>query len=546
MRSSYSAQRSKTILISLLLLFVLVLTSCAPAPAGTTSTTAPAGSSATAAPQPQVQPTVAQTPAEPEAPYEITIFMPFFQQEPPATEGNPLLDYVHEKLNIKLIYNWVPNGEVANKFNVLMASNEMSMIMSGGTTAQASFVRLANLGSFWDITEMVEEFPVITEKLMNPATASSSLLNGRRYFLPSQSPDARIGMLYREDWVENLGMTLPDNLSSQDFYDLCKAFTEGDPDGDGKNDTSGYAYCDDQNKETAFGFTTIAVFNGAPNGFGIRDGKIIYDVQTQEYLDTLNLMNDMYENGYLISDFATLSSGAKYNPMLEERAGLMFTSITNAAVPGGKFDTLLATNPDAKIGVRLLNVGVDGNLVVNSNIGVSGGGLVLTTAKVKTEDDVRRILDFFSQLHSGDLAKAVDIGIEGVHYTTEANGKITITPEQAEKRAVDGSKLIFWDGFPRRMIEEDWGQEMSPTQLLTQMSIDKQQYAVRNEAGGRISSESLTIMNEIEGILIDARVAYIMGRIDETGFNRAVDEWLAAGGADVIAEVQANYEAETK
>ena len=38
----------------------------------------------------------------------------------------------------------------------------------------------------------------------------------------------------------------------------------------------------------------------------------------------------MYENGYLNSEFMTLGSGAKYNPMLEGRAGFMFTTATNS------------------------------------------------------------------------------------------------------------------------------------------------------------------------------------------------------------------------
>ena len=60
--------------------------------------------------------------------------------------------------------------------------------------------------------------------------------------------------------------------------------------------------------------------------------------QTEEYMNCLRMMHDMYENGYLNSEFMTLGSGAKYNPMLEGRAGFMFTTATNAVTPGGKFD----------------------------------------------------------------------------------------------------------------------------------------------------------------------------------------------------------------
>ena len=67
-------------------------------------------------------------------------------------------------------------------------------------------------------------------------------------------------------------------------------------------------------------------------------------------------MHDMYANGYLNFRVYDPRLGAKYNPMLEGRAGFMFTTATNAVTPGGKFDTLIATNPEAKIGYKLLTL----------------------------------------------------------------------------------------------------------------------------------------------------------------------------------------------
>lgn len=258
-------------------------------------------------------------------------------------------------------------------------------------------------------------------------------------------------------------------------------------------------------------------------------------------MNCLRMMHDMYENGYLNSEFMTLGSGAKYNPMLEGRAGFMFTTATNAVTPGGKFDTLLANDPDAVIGYKMLSLDPDGNKVVNSNItGVSGGN-VFPVSAVKTEEDLRKILQFMVDLNQGDCAKAVDIGIEGIHYTAEVDGTIQITDEQRELRDADGSGSIFANMFARRLMADDWGQPLSDYDKIQQHYAENAQYAVPDISVGMLSSENIQKENELASLIYDARAQFIMGFIDEAAFNAAVDTWLSSGGQAILDEIQENY-----
>jgi len=540
-RANTRTARKVTILLCIILSLCLFLSACTVKTqdssssggtgkndGGQTQTTGQSGSSTTGGS------------SDSDKPYVITMLAPFYRQEPPIENGNPVYEFVEKQTGVDLQITWVPNGELENKFNAMMAANNALMVMNGANVT-SSFIRMCETGAIWDLTEIIKDYPYITEKLMNPTIEKSSLINGKRYIIPFNTPDARIGLVYRADWVENLGITLPEVMSVQDIYDLAKAFTENDPDRDGKNNTTGFNYVEDQDKEVVYGFDCIAVGLGAPNKWGYRDGKVVPYFDTPEYMDALKLLRDMYQKGYLIEEFATLGSGAKYNPILQERAGFMFTTATNAVYPGGKFDTLIATNPNARMDYKLLLLDPNGNKVINSNITGAPGGICLTTSKVKTEEDVRRILQFFVDAMSGECAKAIDIGIKDLHYSVGSDGKITVSDEQLQRRTNDGSSEIFASIIPRRLFADDWGQPLKPIDLINQKIAANQQYAIPDISVGLLSAESLQTQNTLAPIIYDARVKFIMGFIDEDGFKKAVQDWKDQGGQKIIDELQANY-----
>ncbi|MNF04509.1 Lipoprotein LipO precursor [compost metagenome] len=48
--------------------------------------------------------------------------------------------------------------------------------------------------------------------------------------------------------------------------------------------------------------------------------------------------------------------------------------------------------------------------------------------------------------------------------------------------------------------------------------------------------------NELDQMISDAQTKYIMGKIDEAGWEKEVDNWLKTGGSQVIEEFQQSYE----
>lgn len=475
-----------------------------------------------------------------EEPYVITTMRPLYEAQPPA-ENSPAQLAVEEKLNIRFENRWVPTGTFTEVFNTTLATNDIPMVISAPSslTVNPGFMKYCSSGVFWDLTDKIKNTQAFwDEEVVTQPALDVTAIEGRNYLFPLIAPAGRVAVVYRADWAEAVGAEPPTTVEL--FYEMAKKFTENDPDGNGQNDTYGFAYIDDADKELAYaGFTTIAVAKGAPNLWGEVDGKIVPYFETQEYMDTLNYFKDMYDNGYMNEDFYLIKGNDKYSPMLSGKAGMMMTSATNAATPGGKFDPLLTENPNAKIAYTNTFIQEDGTPITNSIITVGALGGLLFPQKSCTEEDVDRILDIFAQLRSDpELDKLISYGIEGTHYTMEGDTMV-ITDEQIELRKTDGSTDAFGSFIPKRILDKDYGQQLTPGQIITKEIAPNDKYALSDASAGKMDADMLSTMTSLATTISDARVKYILGQIDEEGFKAAVQSWKDAGGQEIIDKLNA-------
>jgi len=97
----------------------------------------------------------------------------------------------------------------------------------------------------------------------------------RNNLFPAVVSLARLGMIYRQDWLEKLSLEVPSTIDA--FKKMVEAFTNGDPDGNGVKDIIGFAYCDNQDKELTYaGFNAIACQHGAPDYWSLdAEGKLM-------------------------------------------------------------------------------------------------------------------------------------------------------------------------------------------------------------------------------------------------------------------------------
>lgn len=137
-------------------------------------------------------------------------------------------------------------------------------------------------GLFWDVGPYLSEFSNLAK--IAPELKEAASIEGVLYGVPFQKNLARSGLIFRKDWLDKLGLPVPKTLD--EVYEVARAFTEDDPDGNGVKDTTGFG---DRSELKYSSFKTLSSYFGTPNGWKVDDsGKFIPEFDTTEYMDTMN------------------------------------------------------------------------------------------------------------------------------------------------------------------------------------------------------------------------------------------------------------------
>ncbi len=127
-----------------------------------------------------------------------------------------------KKLNI----TWVPNSAYGERTNVTLAADNIPEVMVVQDKAPA-FVRSAQAGAFWDLTEKLKSGKWSNLKAENEAMELNASINGKNYGVPRLRDPMRTAVIVRKDWLDKLGLQMPE--TTQDLYEIAKAFTTQDP-----------------------------------------------------------------------------------------------------------------------------------------------------------------------------------------------------------------------------------------------------------------------------------------------------------------------------
>lgn len=77
----------------------------------------------------------------------------------------------------------------------------------------------------------------------------------------------------------------------------------------------------------------------------------------------------------------------------------------------------------------------------------------------------------------------------------------------------------------------------------TQIQTEAEQYVVPNPAEPFISTVYTQKGQQLDDIINDARIKYIVGQIDEAGLQAAFETWKKSGGDDLVKEMNELYAA---
>ncbi|HSK68171.1 MAG TPA: hypothetical protein VLA21_02805 [Candidatus Limnocylindria bacterium] len=302
---------------------------------------------------------------------------------------------------------WVIESDTST-FDLMMSSGDTTdgIYYAWNPTRTAQYSRA---GLIVNIEPYIEEnMPNFWALIQGNETIRQQLYaaDGGIYYVPWITPEKSLvfgeGFGIRQDWLDKLGLAMP--TTTEELYNVLKAFREQDANGNGQQDEIITGYPPQINR-LAYAFNTADDYHYTEDGM-----TVVYGPTTDNYRDWLRFMNRLYEEGILDPDYFSWDSDIYMKKAQENRVGMY---VDNPAVFGTMMKDAQANGftmnfvPMPYIGGR--------NLSSAARRYVQPYGVAITSSA----RDIPRFLQFFDYMFTEEGNNLLNWGIEGVSYTVE-------------------------------------------------------------------------------------------------------------------------------
>ncbi|MDQ6419682.1 extracellular solute-binding protein [Paenibacillus sp. LHD-117] len=250
----------------------------------------------------------------------------------------------------------------------------------------------------------------------------------------------------RQDWLEKLNLKEPTTI--EEFETVMDAFTNQDPDGNGKKDTFGFSFAGRNNFSNWMSDASF-VF-GAFTGKYIpgtwqkdEDGTLKYGSVQPEIKTGLGKLHEWYSKGYLDPELAVLDEVKATESFIQGKSGMIAAPYWAYGWPLG--DTK-ATNPNAKLRAYKLPVGPDGKSARFTGL-VNEGKVMMFNKDFKHMDAFFAYFDkiYDLEFETGDFKNGF---FEGYDYALVDGQPVydsTKFPTPLEKAPSPDKYNLFWN-----------------------------------------------------------------------------------------------------
>ncbi len=445
-----------------------------------------------------------------EAPTEISIMSSFTSAEPPD-ENNVIHKEVERRTNTKLNITWVPGNGYSQKVNITLASGDIPDMVAITSMNDSQFRTMISQGAFWDLTNMIKDYPNLSKY---PKVSWDNIkIDGKIYGIVRPRPSVGAGSFpfLRKDWLDNLGLKVPQTMD--EMYNVMKAFTYNDPDGNGKQDTIGLA-----GNAGDSGMGSLAwvenVFNKTNGGFKLMpDGRLERADTLPSAREAILFLQRAYKEKLIPEDFAVLKQPKDL--MIAGKAGIFTGAVENS---WESMEPLRKSNPKADV---LPLVALEG---VTFEEGGHFGMFVIP--KKVPEAKVRKILAFMDAGATEELSLYANFGEKGVHYEEKEGFRITTDKAKTDmvSQQLFGQIFTYYDkyqyayrsGMPKDVFERN-----------KKIIDERVKFAVGNPANGITSETFKKVGPEMNKQINDMKVKVIMGKEPIEAWDKFVEQLKA-------------------
>ncbi len=383
------------------------------------------------------------------------------------TLGNdmPVFQELEKRTNIHLEWELLPidGGEKTTKFNVIMASGDIPDLVHH--TDANNVNRYGMQGLFLPLQDLINEYaPNIVETFNNPLEGdeipydidvwgSITAADGNIYTVPIISASNAIGAVWgiRTDWLDTLGLEIPE--TTDELYEVLKAFKEQDPNGNGEADE--IPWVSGNGGKTGTITPIVSAFDAHMDLYVDPETDTIkYGPVEENYKEALIYLNKLYSEGLIESDYLTATSDQWLARAGGNQAGFMFVW------PGSGF---AASNNE----LQKLDEGYHFEPIKpfkspsgkqTKDTYVSGAAVQYRTSVSANTEYPEEIMRYLDYCFSDEGFLLANFGIEGDDYTMvdgepQYTEKILANPEGVDPETIRIRQGIRWQLLP---YENGW------------------------------------------------------------------------------------------
>lgn len=456
-----------------------------------------------------------------QTPLKITFLVRGSDTNGSSAEKNPVLAELDRLSGTQIEFLWKPDPAFSDELALAVANNSLPMVVA--TDKNALFLKAVKEGKFWDIGPYLNDYPNLAK--INPIILDNTKVDGVLYALPKTRPLGRNGMVFRQDWLDKLKLPLPKTLL--DFEKMLQAFTERDPDGNRQADTWGLTLTTYRGS-----FDEIAVWFGAPNGWG-RDsqGRLTPAFLTEEYNTFLHALKSWYDKGWINRNFAIFDPAGWNKTVGLGQAGVI-VDITGRGP--GIIREATAVKKTITMNIQGAVEGPAGYRVMATD-GFAG---VIAFSKVGIPDveTLKKVLAFIDVLNSDQGRDLMLLGRAEVDWKKTETGAKRTPYEGQVLAGPDMAQVLVFPSAPSATVAVK-STPGSVIRLEAEVQADNEKHLVTNPAVGLTSAMQARRGAYLQDLIDDARVRYIMGLVDDTGYQALVEHWRQVGGDQLIQEI---------
>jgi putative aldouronate transport system substrate-binding protein len=240
----------------------------------------------------------------------ITIATPAPTDATVILSENAFTKAYEAKTNIHVEWQLIPSANFKEKINLMLAAGDLPDVICTGVGATNRFDKMeeAQIGAqglIIPLNKLIDSQSVWFKKALAEQEGLKSYItapDGNIYALPNIADEYHTTypqkLWINTAWLKKLGLKMPS--TTEEFYQVLKAFKERDPNGNGKADEIPFSTCKAGSNVELDGFLmTPFAYNPGGDRLWVSNGKVTFSAATPGYKDGLKYIARLYKEGLI-------------------------------------------------------------------------------------------------------------------------------------------------------------------------------------------------------------------------------------------------------